>query len=140
MSCQKVAHRLVNVIKWTHDSKIFSYEMINTNDTIKILLNKLKINYKNILVYFGYANKPYKLKLCNYLDENIVDLFFSNNILFKDKNIFLKEHPFTDYSIHIFNYDHINLITDKTSIWEKLKINYKIKGLNGNKHWTQINI
>ena len=134
-----VPHRLVNIIRWTYDLKSFSYEMINIDDTIRILLNKQNINYKNILVYFGDANKPYKLKPCN-LDEKIVNLFFSNNTSFKDINKFLKEQPFTEYSIHIFNYNHINSINDDFSIWEKLKTQFKIKGLDGNKYWTQINI
>lgn len=135
-----VSYRLVNLIKWTHDSKTFSYEMININDTIRILLNKQNINYKNIFVYLGNVNKPYKLKVCNYLDEKIVNILFNNNILFKDINKFLKEQPFTEYSIHIFNYNNINSITDDLSIWKQLKIKYKIKGLDGNKYWTQINI
>lgn len=134
-----VPHRLVNVIKWTHDSKSSSYEIINIDYTIRILLNEQKINYKNIFVYFGDANKPYKLKACN-LDEKIVNLFFSNNILYKDINKFLKEQPFTEYSIHIFNYDHINLINIESTIWKQLKAKFKIKGLDGNKYWTQINI
>jgi hypothetical protein len=136
-----ISYRLVNLIKWTHDSKTFSYEMININDTIRILLNKQNINHKNIFVYLGNVHKPYKLKLCNYLDEKIVNLFFHlNNTLFKDINYFLKEKLFTEYSIHIFNYNHINLINDNSSIWEQLKIKFKIKGLDGNKYWTQINI
>ena len=140
MPSKIVSYRLVNLINWTYDSKTSSYEMINMDDTIKILLNKQNINYKNIFVYFGDADKPYKLKLCNILDEKIVNLFFSNNTLFKDINHFLREHPFTKYSLHIFNYNHVNLITDNLSIWEQLKIQFKIKGLDGNKYWTQINI
>jgi hypothetical protein len=89
--------------------------------------------YKNILVYF------YKLKPCDYLDEKIVNLFFSNT-LFKDINKFLSEQPFTEYSIHIFNYYHINSINDDSSIWKKLKTKFEIKGLDGYKYWTQINI
>jgi hypothetical protein len=134
-----VSHRLVNLIRWTYDSKSSSYEMINIDDTIRILLNKKEINYKNILVYFGDANKPYKLKPCNYLDEKIVNLFCSNTS-FKDINKFLSEQPFTEYSIHIFNYYHINSINDDSSIWEKLKTKFEIKGLDGYKYWTQINI
>ena len=140
MPSKIVSYRLVNLINWTYDSKTSSYEMINMDDTIKILLNKQNINYKNIFVYFGDADKPYKLKLCNILDEKIVNLFFSNNTLFKDINHFLREQPFTKYSVHIFNYNHVNLITDNLSIWEQLKIQFKIKGLDGNKYWTQINI
>lgn len=140
MPSKIVSYRLVNLINWTYDSKTSSYEMINMDDTIRILLNKQNINYKNIFVYFGDADKPYKLKLCNILDEKIINLFFSNNTLFKDINHFLREQPFTKYSLHIFNYNHVNLITDNTSIWEQLKIQFKIKGLDGNKYWTQINI
>lgn len=140
MPSKIVSYRLVNLIKWTYDSKTSSYEMINMDDTIRILLNKQNINYKNIFVYFGDADKPYKLKLCNILDEKIVNLFFSNNTLFKDINHFLREQPFTKYSVHIFNYNHVNLITDNLSIWEQLKIQFKIKGLDGNKYWTQIKI
>jgi hypothetical protein len=136
----KPSHRLVNVIKWDYRSRKCSFEMLTTEDTIETFLNNLKINnLEKLFIYLGNRNKPFKLfklKGSN-LNIKIVDLFFSNTS-FKNKDLFLQEHKFTDYSIHIFNYDHINSITtdDKSSIWEQLK--KKFKGLDKKIFWTQI--
>jgi len=134
-------HRLVNVIKWEYELRKCSFEMLTTEDTFNTFLNNLKINNLNgLFIYLGNRNKPFKLfKLKNSnLNIKIVDLFLSNNTSFKNKDLFLKEHTFIEYSIHIFNYDHINSINtdNKLSIWEQLK--KKFEGLDKKIFWTQI--
>ena len=141
---EKYTHRLIHTILWTYESRTSSYEMITTKDTIETFLNNQKINYENTYIYLGDVNRHFKLFKLETSDLNIkiVDLLFSNNKTFKNKDLFLSEQKFTDYSIHIFNYDHINSITDNDnpSIWIKLKEKFKIKNVDRNKHWTQIKI
>ena len=122
--------------------------MLTTEDTIETFLNNLKINnLEKLFIYLGNRNKPFKLfKLKNSnLNIKIVDLFLSNNTSFKNKDLFLKEHTFIEYSIHIFNYDHINSINtdNKPSIWEQLKekfVKYTKEGFDKKIFWTQIKI
>jgi hypothetical protein len=139
MTNKRSSHHLVKVFVWNENTRVSSYESIKENNTIKDILNKLQINNINIFSFLGHEKIPFKLKSCN-LDEKIIDLFFYLNSSYENKYKFWNKQTFTEYSIHLFNYNPINSINDETNIWNQLKTKFNIKGLDGNRFWTQIQI
>jgi hypothetical protein len=136
------SHHLINVIIWELESKSSSFESIKINYTINDILKIL--NKNNICEsYIGYNWKPYELKPC-VLNEKIVNLFFPKT-LFKNVEEFWNHQQFSNYSIHLFNYNHSNntipfSITDKCSTWYKLKAQFNIEKSGNNIKWSGMRI
>ena len=137
-----MTHHLINIIIWEVESKTSLFQSIKINDTINDILKIL--NKNNICEsYIGYNWRPYELKPCD-LNEKIVNLFF-HKTLFKNIDDFWNHQRFTDYSIHLFNYNHSNntipiTITDESSTWYKLKAQFNIERLGNNEKWTRMKI
>jgi len=111
MTSKIKSHHLCLINFCTKDKKKSSSVMIQIDNTITDILQKLNINIKDkkIFSYFENQDFPSKLKPCN-LDVPIVKIFFDKGVItrYKNEEEFWLYQQFAKYSIHIFNYDYLN--------------------------------